>query len=138
MAILSAMTINRDVARIAAIAVFGLLGIQGSWGAIQQFSHSETLAQHAQTIGLMVYGLSGIGVAMRTILRRRRLLALEFAWSAGVVLATGLAPSAWGGAPLIAGIMSGLAGAAIVLSTLWLVRRGDAATGSSHLSHHDR
>lgn len=131
------MTHHTQLFRIAAIILFGALGLQGLWGASEQLTISDTFGKMLQTIGLVAYGTSGIWIAIRVLLKKARQRAIEVLWCAGLVLATGLAPSVWGGAPMFFGIMSGAAGAAMAALTLWLLRMRDPSPTTFDASHHD-
>lgn len=135
-AILSTVAQRIQFYRIAAALLFGALGLQGLWGASEQLTTSDTFGKMLQTAALVAYGFSGVWISVRVLLKKARQRSMEALWGAGVVLATGLAPSVWGGAPLIAGIMSGAAGAAITALTLWLLRAGATSTETFNASHH--
>lgn len=124
------MTHRTQLLRIATIILFGALGLQGLWGASEQLTTSDTFGKMLQTVALVAYGTSGIWIAIRVLLKKARQRAMDVLWCAGVVLATGLAPSVWGGAPMFAGIMSGAAGAAIAVLTMWLLHTITPAAGS--------
>lgn len=104
-------------------AVFLLFVWSGISGALREFPMSETLAQQAQSVSQGAYGLMA-------------LVCIWYAWrggawprsvSAGWIVtcgcSAGLATVAWSGASVMAGVGTGVAGAAFGLGLIALLKR---------------
>ncbi len=109
-------------ARYSAIVLFGLFGLQGIWGSLNQMAQCDTLGKSLQTLALFGYGGVGLVIAFRVMMKKPRLYIIEAIWSVCIVLAAGVAPSVWGSAPIITSFMSALAAAVIIAGGLWLLR----------------
>ncbi|MGB2867298.1 MAG: hypothetical protein WBD36_02510 [Bacteroidota bacterium] len=121
------MITKAHIVRYSTIVLFGVLGVQGIWGACHNVAHCDTLGKSLQALAQFGYGAFGLLIAFRLMMKKTRLHTMEFAWSVCVVFAAGAAPSQWGNAPMVATLMSTLAAAVIVAGALWLLRASQGA-----------
>jgi len=83
------------------------------------FRGAETSFQRLASLVQLEYGVAAVAALVAFHRRSRWLLLLLLWWGLGLVATATLAPVAWGGAPWISGLGSGIATALAVAGVIW-------------------
>jgi hypothetical protein len=118
---------TRSVAFWTAVTVLVGLSALGLRSAVQELDSAETLGQRAATTTQFGYALAGLLAAGALVGRRSWARWLLWLWAGLITLTGGLAPVVWGGSGMTAGVVAGVATAAIAIFVVWLATRRRAA-----------
>ena len=113
---------GRKIAWILSLAVLAITGVVGVYNGTREWGEGRTAFQHSVTVGVLVYGISGL-IALYGLWRRRRWSLLPAAvWAICVIYVPGVAVMAYDKeASLGSALMASGASAVIVLGVIWTV-----------------
>ena len=126
---------GRKIAWFVSLAVLAITGVLGVYNGTREWGEGRTAFQHSVTVGVLVYGISGL-IALYGLWRRRRWSLLPAAvWAICVIYVPGVAVMAYDkeaglGSALAASGASGL----IALGVMWtanVMTRDTATRGAS-------
>lgn len=101
---------------LLALAFDGIVGGVGSW------PYSFTPGQHLQSVAQVLYGVCAL-LSIATAIRWREFASpVQLGFIASCAAAAGLASVAGGGGSYWSGFLAGLAGLAIALVLVWMLR----------------
>ena len=114
----------RRVLFILAIVLLLALAWTGISGAMSQLSGARTAAEKTQTVFQFVYGACALLAIITTFWQRRWNGPILVCWTIALAFTGGLGATAWGGASVLVGVVSGLAAGLIGVGIAWLLRFG--------------
>lgn len=118
---MSRRTIGYTLAWIVSLALLLFTGVVGVYNAITERGEAENLLQHSVTIGVFIYGVSGLVTAYGLFRGLRWSLRTALVWAIAVTYVPGVAVMAYGGEDAILGsaIAASVGSALIALGVLW-------------------
>jgi hypothetical protein len=97
--------------------------VQGAWNGFTDLPDATSRLQFIACISQIAYGALAFLAIPALLIGWRGLRPLLHLWVTAVTLTGGLAPVAWGGATLGAGIAAMILSCVIALAVIWVIRR---------------
>ena len=112
------------IARVLSMALLLFTGCVGVYNGITEWGDGQTVAQHAVTAGVLIYGIFGLITVGGLILRRRWSLSTAIVWMIAVTYVPGLAVTAYADADTSLGsaLAASVASALIALGVVWTTK----------------
>jgi hypothetical protein len=105
--------------RIGAALLPAATGVLGVINGTNDWEHAETVSQYLAGAGVLLYTPLGIAAAIALLMGHRLARPILAAWAIVVVFEGGIAPVAWGNAPVTYGIISGIGSAMLIAAVVW-------------------
>jgi hypothetical protein len=119
----------RPLSAIVSVLLLLALAFTGITGGINQWPNWSSLSHRTQSSAEIVSGMCALLIPVTRVTWRRLQKASEIGFVVGSVAAAGLAPVVWADAPVIQGLLSGVAALAIAAAIVWMFRFGVGSFG---------
>jgi len=113
----------RKAAWILSILVLANTGFLGVYNGLTELSDAHTLLQRSVTVGVLVYGVFGLGALVALIARHTSAMWLTVAWAVVVTYVASMASIAYAGDEATVGgaIAAGVGAGIIGVGMIWCV-----------------
>lgn len=116
-----------DLWLVLSVVLLGGFAALGIWNGIGDLSGATTRLQLLTSIAQLAYGILALVALPALLIGWRGLRLVLQLWVVAVTVTGGLAPVAWGGATVGAGIAALILSCVIALGIIWVVRRAQVA-----------
>jgi len=124
----------RKAAWLLSILLLLNTGALGVYNGVTELPDARTPLQQSVTVGVLIYGVLGLGATIALIARRRLAVWLSLAWAIVVTYVASTAALAYAGsdATLSGALAGGLGAALLGLGVVWC-----AVVATRRAGHHD-
>lgn len=116
-----------DLWLVLSLVLLGGFAALGIWNGISDLSGATTRLQLLTSIAQLAYGILALIALPALLIGWRGLPIVLQTWVVAVTVTGGLAPVAWGGASVGAGVAAMILSCVIALGIIWVIRRAQVA-----------